>query len=190
MAKYYIELVCFRAGLFLILVSISLSRKRNILGQKSCGNYISNYKYWLSKRTVGFSDLVALWVIKIKKPMILCARSTSRSREQKPKSCGDNMRKVCSFYSHNNKIVWLSNMADMFVWDIHEVRKGLWAFILDCAFRVLSGWAGELWSHGRNRWSILLIAAAYSDLLYRNWSCPKLRSSMCFRVSFSTQVMQ
>ena len=31
---------------------------------------------------VGFSDLVDFWVIKIKKPMILCARCTSRSREQ------------------------------------------------------------------------------------------------------------
>ena len=31
---------------------------------------------------IGFSDLVDLWVIKIKKPMILCARSTSRSSEQ------------------------------------------------------------------------------------------------------------
>ena len=30
---------------------------------------------------IGFSDLVDLWVIKIK-PMNLCARSTSRSREQ------------------------------------------------------------------------------------------------------------
>ena len=26
----------------------------------------------------GFSDLVDLWVIKIKKPMILCVRSTSK----------------------------------------------------------------------------------------------------------------
>ena len=30
---------------------------------------------------IGFSALVDLWVIKMKKPMILCARSTSRSRE-------------------------------------------------------------------------------------------------------------
>ena len=32
--------------------------------------------------TIRFSDHVDLWVIKIKKPMILCARSMSRSREQ------------------------------------------------------------------------------------------------------------
>ena len=34
---------------------------------------------------IGFSDLIDLWVIKIKKSMILCARSTSRSREQSTK---------------------------------------------------------------------------------------------------------
>ena len=65
---------------------------------------------------IGFSDLVDLWVIKIRKPMILCARRMSRSREQskKRRSRSENMRKVCLFYSHNNKIVWLSNMTDAF----------------------------------------------------------------------------
>ena len=40
-----------------------------------------------------FSDLADLWVIKIRKPVILCARSTSRSREQstKRRSRSDNM---------------------------------------------------------------------------------------------------
>ena len=62
----------------------------------------------------GISDLVDLWVIKIKKSMILCARSTSRSREQntKRRSRSENMWKVCLFYSHNKKIAWLSNVAD------------------------------------------------------------------------------
>ena len=32
--------------------------------------------------------------------------------------------------------------------EIHEVRKGLWAFFLDCAFRMLIGWAGKLQTHG------------------------------------------
>ena len=27
---------------------------------------------------------------------------------------------------------------------VHEVRKGLWDFYLDCAFRMLIGWAGKL----------------------------------------------
>ena len=47
---------------------------------------------------IGFSYLIDLWVIKIKKPMDLCARTTSRSREQSTKriSRSENMRKVCS----------------------------------------------------------------------------------------------
>ena len=31
-------------------------------------------------------------------------------------------------------------------WEIHEVRKGLWAFF----FLVLIGWAGKLWSRGKS----------------------------------------
>ena len=33
--------------------------------------------------------------------------------------------------------------------DIHQVRKGLWAFFfLIVPFWMLIGWAGKLWSHG------------------------------------------
>ena len=62
---------------------------------------------------IGSSELVDLWEIRIKKPMILCARSTSRSSEQRAKrrSRSENMRKVCLFYNQNSKILWLSNMA-------------------------------------------------------------------------------
>ena len=66
---------------------------------------------------IGFSDLVDFWVMKVKKkPMILCARSMSRSREQRTKcrSSSENTWKVCLFYSQNNKVVWLSNMTDTF----------------------------------------------------------------------------
>ena len=46
--------------------------------------------------------------------MILCARSSSRPSEQskKHRSRSENMWKVCLCYSQNNKLVWLSNMAD------------------------------------------------------------------------------
>ena len=37
-------------------------------------------------------------------------------------------------------------MADYFG-GIHEVRKGLWAFFPDCAFRMLIGFAEKLRSH-------------------------------------------
>ena len=32
----------------------------------------------------------------------------------------------------------------------YQVRKGLWAFFLGCAFRLLIGWADKLLSHGIN----------------------------------------
>ena len=36
-----------------------------------------------------------------------------------------NMQKVSLFYCQNNKIVWLSNMADTYFGGIQEVRKGM-----------------------------------------------------------------
>ena len=85
----------------------------------------------------GFSELIDLWVIKIKKPMILCVCSRSRSSQQstKRRSRSKNIPKFCLFYSHNNKIVWLSGIADTFnIWEILEVCKGLWAFFLLIVF--------------------------------------------------------
>ena len=66
---------------------------------------------------IGFYDPVDLYVIKIKKPMVLCKRNTSRSSEQnmKRQSRSENMRKVCLFCSEDNKVLWLSNMADTFL---------------------------------------------------------------------------
>ena len=34
------------------------------------------------------------------------------------------------------------------LWEIHKVRKGLWALFVDCAFWMLIGWAGKLWWRG------------------------------------------
>ena len=82
--------------------------------------------------------------------MILCARSTSRSREQstKRRSRSENMWKVCLFYSQNNKIVWLSNMADTFLEKFTRCAKVCGLLFLDCAYRMLIGWAGKLQSRG------------------------------------------
>ena len=33
-------------------------------------------------------------------------------------------------------------------WEIHEARKGMWAFFLDCAFQMQIGWADRLRTHG------------------------------------------
>ena len=85
---------------------------------------------------VGFSDLIDLWVIEIKKPMILCGRSTSRSSEQNTKhtSRSENMQKVCSLYNQNNEIVQLSNMADTFYEKFMRCVKVCGLFLLDWLF--------------------------------------------------------
>ena len=52
---------------------------------------------------IQFSDLVDLWVIKVKKPMILCARSTSTSREHKTQSKKPgHVKGLFIFFSQNN----------------------------------------------------------------------------------------
>ena len=84
-----------------------------------------------------FSDLVELWVIKIKMPMILCARSTLRSCElsTKRRSRGENTRKVCLFYSR------IKHSRHIFKETV-EVRTGLWVF---CSLLCFSGadWLGR-----------------------------------------------
>ena len=52
-----------------------------------------------------------------------------------------------------SSIVKVARLYDYQTWrthfgEIHEVRKGLWAFFLDCAFRLLIGWATKLRSRG------------------------------------------
>ena len=105
--------------------------------------------------------------------MILCARSTSRSRLQSAKlrPHSENMGKVCLFYSQNNKSVW----------EIHEVRKGMWAFFLDCAFRMLIGWARKLWSRG---WQSLFVS-----LLIDCLSVSKSLATVCLSVSLSLSLL-
>ena len=115
-------------------------------------------------RVVRFFDFVDFWVINIKEPMNLCARSTSTSSAQskKRKSHSENIRKVCLLYTQNNKIVWLSYMADilfvclfvclfvlfLFFEKFTGCAKVCKHFFLDCAFPLMIGWAGKLWSHG------------------------------------------
>ena len=63
---------------------------------------------------IGFSDLNDLWVIKTKKaydPLrayCVCVSCSVHLISIK------NIRKFCLFYSHNNKIQWLSDMTDTF----------------------------------------------------------------------------
>ena len=54
-------------------------------------------------------------------------------------------------------ISWLSNLIDTFVWEIHEVRKGMCFCFLDCAFRMLIGWLRSYVSLGSlNRVALLV----------------------------------
>ena len=80
--------------------------------------------------------------------MILCARCTSRSREQRTKCrlLSENMRTVCLFYGQNDNILWLSNMANICFEKFTRCAKVCGLSFLDCALRVLIGWAGKLWS--------------------------------------------
>ena len=71
-------------------------------------------QHWI--HVVGFSHLVELWVIKIKSPWFFAhVVRPDHVNSTKLKSSSENMRKVCLFYSQNNIIVWLSNMADTFL---------------------------------------------------------------------------
>ena len=86
------------------------------------------------RHVTGFCDLVELWVIEIKMPMILCARNTSRSREQSTtcRSRSENTWKVCLlFYSQNSKILWLSNVADTFLRNSRGAQRFV-GFFLEC----------------------------------------------------------
>ena len=87
-----------------------------------------------------------------KKPMILCPRSTSRSRElsTKCRSRSENVWKVCLVYSQNNKIIWLSNMTDTFSEKFTRCAEVCGRFFLYCAFRTLIGYADEIRSHGQS----------------------------------------
>ena len=82
-----------------------------------------------------FFDLVDFWVIKIKNPMILCARTTSRSGEQstKRRSRSESMPQVCLFYSQNNKSVIIKHGGTRLE-KFMRYAKVYGLFLLDCAF--------------------------------------------------------
>ena len=44
-----------------------------------------------------------------------------------------------SIYCQNNKIGMIIKHGGHIFGEIHKMRKGLWAFFLECAFRVLIG---------------------------------------------------
>ena len=81
---------------------------------------------------IGFSALVDLWVIKIKKPMILCALyiEITWTEDETQITQRQDTWKVCLFLSQNNKIEWLSKMADTFLEKFTRCAKVCGLFFL------------------------------------------------------------
>ena len=97
---------------------------------------------------MGFSDLVDLWVIKDKKPVILCARRMSISSEQnmKRRSRSESIHKVCLLYSK------IKRSYDYQTWPTHFFRNSRGAqrfmgFFSWCVFRRPIDWADKRQSH-------------------------------------------
>ena len=78
------------------------------------GSYINTRAF--PSHVTGFSDLVDMWVIQKKKPMILCARSTKIYPLQVNRAWNaDLAARTCEkFFWHSIARLWLSNMADRF----------------------------------------------------------------------------
>ena len=95
---------------------------------------------------IGFSDLFDLWVIKIKSPRSFAhvvRRDHANRHGTKRRSRRDSMPERFVY-----SIVKITRIYDFQKWQIHlrqihEVRKGFWAFFLGCAFRMLIGWVSN-----------------------------------------------
>ena len=78
------------------------------------GKQVCTRLEWLTwEDWVTLKERVDLWVIKIKKPMILCARSTSRSREQSTCSAAEHAIRL--FILHQTKIK-ITSLYDYQTW--------------------------------------------------------------------------
>ena len=58
------------------------------------------------------------------------------------------MRKVCLTYSQNNSILLSLNMANTILRNSQGTQRYVGSFFLDCAFRILIGWADKLRPRG------------------------------------------
>ena len=87
----------------------------------------------LTIHLIGCSDLVDLWVIRIK----AFARVVRRDHVNRARNA-DHAARTCE----GCDCAIIKPGRNIFG-EIHEVRKGMWAFFLDCTFRMLIGWAGK-----------------------------------------------
>ena len=103
---------------------------------------------------IGFSDPVDLWVIKIEKPMILWARSTSKLSEQYRARNADHAERT------GGRFVYPIVKKTQDFMTIKHSRNS-WGsqrfvgFFLNSTFRVMIGWADKLWSRGITSQEIL-----------------------------------
>ena len=107
-------------------------------------------------RAIGFSDLVELWVITTKEPMILCARSTSRSHEQ------STISRTCERF-----VYWTVKIARYIIFkhgghiagEIYKLRKGCGSlFSWLCFF--FGGWLAAL-ATAPTTWKKIKIKSVY-----------------------------
>ena len=112
------------------------------------------------------------WFVGNKKPTILCARSTS-SKSERSKKCrsrSENIRKGCLFYSQNNKIVWISKIADKFIEKFTRCAKVCGIFSWMCFLR--ADWLGRqtpiTW-HGKRHDGHFSPGNEHSDWLVASW---------------------
>ena len=64
---------------------------------------------------------------------------------------------------------------------IHEVRKDMWAFFLDCALRMLIGWADKLRSRGK------YIVADYAVKTLDQWNFNSV--NICYFIVFVVLIL-
>ena len=87
---------------------------------------------------IGFPDHVDLWVIRIKSPWSFARLVLDRARN------ADDLTRVCEQFVYSIvKITRLSNIEDTFLEKFTRRAKVCGLFYLDCASRVLIGWAGN-----------------------------------------------
>ena len=79
------------------------------------------------------------------------------------------MWKVCLIYSQNNKILWLSNMADTLVCHIHKTRKGMWASFYWLCF------SGAAWLSRTNSDHMMLMKFNWKESIVLAWPLLSIR---------------
>ena len=95
-----------------------------------------------SFHVIAFSVLVDLWVTKIKKSLWSFARVVLRDHVNRARTADHAARTREKFVYSVVKVTRLYQPTPFFL-EIHEVRKDLWAFFLDCTSVSSADWLGR-----------------------------------------------